>query len=102
MPFSIINDVREVVTIHFKMDDGNDVFPGALVLLKAEYDALTPAALEALQMAKYGEWVIVRTPKPEPTLEELQAEADRIDAALNAGQERKAFVMVEIARRVNG
>lgn len=68
MTMTITNDIKEVVTVHFKMDDGVDVFPGALVLTKAEYDALSPEDLVTLQTTKYNEWIAARTPPTEAQL----------------------------------
>ena len=66
-------EVQEQVVVRFTVEEDQD-FPGVLVLAKSVYDAMPPAALEAMQLAKYDEWRVARTPPPavDPAAEELK------------------------------
>ena len=71
MTLIINTEIQEQIVVKFTVDDGDDIFPGALVLKKSEYDLLSPESLEVMQTEKYNEWKTARTP---PTPEELAAQ----------------------------
>jgi hypothetical protein len=67
---NIQTKTKKLIAIEFTIDDGDDIYPGAIVMKQEEYDALLPGALEQLQLQKYNEW---RASRVRPTVQEETA-----------------------------
>jgi hypothetical protein len=73
----ILSDEKQQVVIKFTVEQDGYRFSDALYFTPEEYVTKTPEEIEAMQQARFNNWLsVIAAPRPTPTAEEIQAQVD--------------------------
>lgn len=84
-----ILELQQQTVVRYTVEEDTD-FHGVIVLSKPVYDAMPPAAVEAMMLARYEEWRVARTPLAVDPASVTAVELQQIEEARSALTFREA------------